>query len=98
LPLFPTTQANPISQAVFWVETKGRTLEEVDALFEGSKHSTVPDVEAVRKGQERIDMGAFNKSGGGGGGGGGGYAADTKAGMMEGDGKNAEGGTTVQEI
>jgi len=37
---------------VFWVETKGLTLEEVDALFEGEKHSTVPNIEAVRRGAE----------------------------------------------
>lgn len=43
-------------EAVFWVETKGRTLEEIDAIFEGHKHSDVPDVEAVRKGKEKIDI------------------------------------------
>ena len=46
-------------QAVFWVETKGLTLEEVDAIFEGSKHSSVPDVERVRKGTEQIDMNPY---------------------------------------
>ncbi|KAH9905811.1 putative hexose carrier protein [Xylariomycetidae sp. FL2044] len=45
--------------AVFWVETKGRTLEEIDAIFEGSKHSTVPDVEKVRIGEEKIDVGVI---------------------------------------
>ncbi len=39
---------------MFWVETKGRTLEEIDAIFEGEKHSSVPDVEAVRQGKETI--------------------------------------------
>ncbi|PMD22215.1 putative hexose carrier protein [Hyaloscypha hepaticicola] len=39
----------------WWVETKGKTLEEIDALFEGEKHSSVPDVEMVRKGREQID-------------------------------------------
>ncbi|KAI1332290.1 putative hexose carrier protein [Xylariaceae sp. FL0255] len=38
--------------AVYWVETKGKTLEEIDALFEGEKHSSVPDVETVLKGHE----------------------------------------------
>ncbi|KAF2765509.1 putative hexose carrier protein [Teratosphaeria nubilosa] len=42
--------------AYYWVETKGRTLEEIDAIFEGNKHSSVPDVEAVRLGKQRIDV------------------------------------------
>ncbi|EED17854.1 hexose carrier protein, putative [Talaromyces stipitatus ATCC 10500] len=42
---------------VYWVETKGRTLEEIDAIFEGEKHSSVPDVELLRKGKEHIDVG-----------------------------------------
>ena len=46
-------------KAVFWVETKGKTLEEIDAIFEGEKHSTVPDVEMVRKGKAQIDVGAI---------------------------------------
>lgn len=33
-----------------WVETRGLTLEEVDRVFDGIKHSNVPDLEAVRKG------------------------------------------------
>lgn len=37
------------------METKGKTLEEIDAIFEGEKHSSVPDVEAVRTGKEEID-------------------------------------------
>ncbi|KAI0122477.1 putative hexose carrier protein [Daldinia grandis] len=41
--------------AVFWVETKGKTLEEIDALFEGEKHSSVPDVEMIRTGQAKLD-------------------------------------------
>lgn len=52
---------NTFSQAVFWVETKGKTLEEIDALFEGEKHSSVPDVEQVRKGQATLDVGAIEK-------------------------------------
>jgi len=47
--------------AVFWVETKGRTLEEIDAIFEGEKHSSVPDVEMVRKGEAHIDTGALKQ-------------------------------------
>ncbi|KAF2251694.1 putative hexose carrier protein [Trematosphaeria pertusa] len=42
--------------AVYWVETKGRTLEEIDAIFEGEKHSSVPDVEAVRKGEATVNL------------------------------------------
>jgi len=42
--------------AVFWVETKGKTLEEIDELFEGHKHSNVPDVELVRRGKATIDV------------------------------------------
>ncbi|KAJ5919398.1 hypothetical protein N7466_010341 [Penicillium verhagenii] len=41
--------------AYYWVETKGRTLEEIDALFEGEKHSSVPDVEKIRRGQKELD-------------------------------------------
>ncbi|CRG87437.1 D-xylose-proton symporter-like 3, chloroplastic [Talaromyces islandicus] len=43
--------------AVYWVETKGKTLEEIDEVFEGEKHSSVPDVELVRQGKEQIDVG-----------------------------------------
>lgn len=30
-----------------WVETKGKTLEEIDAIFDGHKHSDVPDIEQI---------------------------------------------------
>jgi hypothetical protein len=33
-----------------WVETRGLTLEEVDSVFDGVKHSDVPDLEAVKVG------------------------------------------------
>ncbi|TVY49341.1 Lactose permease [Lachnellula occidentalis] len=46
--------------AFFWIETKGKTLEEIDAIFEGEKHSSVPDVEDVRLGKAVIDVGAIN--------------------------------------
>ena len=42
---------------MYWVETKGKTLEEIDAIFEGEKHSSVPDVEVVRKGDAHVDVG-----------------------------------------
>ena len=38
------------------METKGKTLEEIDAIFEGHKHSDVPDVELVRTGKETVDV------------------------------------------
>ncbi|PVI01594.1 general substrate transporter [Periconia macrospinosa] len=39
----------------FWVETRGLTLEEVDKLFDGEKHSNVPDLEAVIDGESVAD-------------------------------------------
>lgn len=48
-------------KAVYWVETKGRTLEEIDAIFEGEKHSSAPDVEMVRKGEAQINVGAIEQ-------------------------------------
>ncbi|KID90517.1 Major facilitator superfamily domain, general substrate transporter [Metarhizium guizhouense ARSEF 977] len=41
--------------AVFWVETKGKTLEEIDAIFERERHSSAPDVEDVRKRRVTVD-------------------------------------------
>ena len=40
------------------METKNRTLEEIDAIFEGEKHSSVPDVALVRSGKEELDVNA----------------------------------------
>lgn len=40
----------------FWVETRGKTLEEIDVLFEGEKHSDVPDLGAVLEGKEIDDI------------------------------------------
>lgn len=37
----------------FWVETKGKTLEEIDELFDGEKHSDVPDIEVIRGVKEK---------------------------------------------
>lgn len=51
-----------LPQAVFWIETKGKTLEEIDAIFEGEKHSTVPDVEKVRRGEETVKAEAVEES------------------------------------
>ncbi|KAI0870055.1 putative hexose carrier protein [Hypoxylon argillaceum] len=41
--------------AIFWVETKGKTLEEIDAIFEGHKHSSIPDVKDVDRGDKEIE-------------------------------------------
>ncbi len=38
----------------YWVETRGLTLEEVDRLFDGVKHSDVPDLKAVTDGEVEI--------------------------------------------
>ncbi|KAF1975159.1 general substrate transporter [Bimuria novae-zelandiae CBS 107.79] len=47
---------------VFWFETRGLTLEEVDQVFDGVKHSEVPDLEAVKEGRivdlEGVDPGS----------------------------------------
>lgn len=53
---FRALQLADFSQAVYWVETKGKTLEEIDAIFEGEKHSSVPDVEQVRTGKATVDV------------------------------------------
>ena len=46
-----------VSQALFWVETKGKTLEEFDAIFDGGRQrSNVPDVEEVRRGKKTINV------------------------------------------
>jgi MFS family permease len=36
---------------IIWVETRGLTLEEVDKVFDGVKHSDVSDLETVRAGK-----------------------------------------------
>lgn len=41
--------------AYFWIETKGKTLEEIDELIDGTKHSDVPDIKIIRQG--KVDMG-----------------------------------------
>lgn len=40
--------------ALFWVETKGKTLEELDEVLDGVKHTTVPDLEQIYKGKEGV--------------------------------------------
>ena len=41
----------------WWVETKGRTLEELDEVLEGKKHTSVPDLEQIYRGKEDIGEG-----------------------------------------
>ncbi|KPI36888.1 High-affinity glucose transporter [Cyphellophora attinorum] len=36
--------------------TKGKSLEEIDALFDGEVHSSVTDIEKVRKGETQLDL------------------------------------------
>ncbi|KAK4942568.1 hypothetical protein LTR10_017697 [Elasticomyces elasticus] len=38
----------------YWVETRGLTLEEVDKIFDGIKHSDVPDLKLVTNGEVEI--------------------------------------------
>lgn len=38
--------------AWYWIETSGKTLEEVDELIDGEKHSDVVDVAVVLHGKE----------------------------------------------
>ncbi|RDW57613.1 MFS sugar transporter-like protein [Coleophoma cylindrospora] len=38
----------------YWVETKDKTLEEIDELLDGSKHSQAPDLEAVMAGKAEL--------------------------------------------
>ncbi|EXJ80600.1 hypothetical protein A1O3_06883 [Capronia epimyces CBS 606.96] len=40
--------------SIYWVETSGRSLEEVDALMDGEKHADVPDVLDVLKGKVTV--------------------------------------------
>ncbi|EXJ81686.1 hypothetical protein A1O1_07751 [Capronia coronata CBS 617.96] len=40
--------------SIYWVETSGRSLEEVDALMDGEKHADVPDVLDVLKGKATV--------------------------------------------
>lgn len=43
--------------AVFWVETKGKTLEELDVIFEGEKHSDAPELALVYRGEASVSTG-----------------------------------------
>ncbi len=39
----------------YWVETSGKTLEEIDAVLDGGKHSGAPDLEDVRRGKFDVE-------------------------------------------
>ena len=43
--------------AVFWVETKGKTLEELDVIFEGEKHSDAPELVLVYRDEATVSTG-----------------------------------------
>lgn len=45
----------PVFIWLYWVETKGRTLEEIDEQLDGIKHSDAPNLEAVLQG--KVDLG-----------------------------------------
>ncbi|KAF2239990.1 MFS sugar transporter-like protein [Viridothelium virens] len=42
--------------AYYWVETKGKTLEEIDQVLEGAKHTDLPDLEMIYRGKEEINV------------------------------------------
>ncbi|KAF7348361.1 Hexose transporter protein [Mycena sanguinolenta] len=46
----------------YWVETAGKTLEEIDELLDGVKHSTAPDVEKVIRGEVGRDELSLEKA------------------------------------
>ncbi|KAK4243565.1 general substrate transporter [Corynascus novoguineensis] len=39
---------------LFWVETKGKTLEEIDAIFDGGQCLNSPDIEEICRGEKTI--------------------------------------------
>nr|POE47074.1 lactose permease [Quercus suber] len=45
--------------ALYWVETKGKTLEELDAIFDGEKHSDAPDLVEVCSDQRPASQAAL---------------------------------------
>lgn len=40
----------------YWVETKGKTLEEIDELMDGVKHSDVPDLDDVMRAKGDLEF------------------------------------------
>jgi len=45
----------------YWIETKGKTLEEIDELIEGERHTHAPDLERVIRGEEDIVPSAYDE-------------------------------------
>lgn len=41
---------------IFWVETKNKTLEEIDEIFDGVKHSSAPDLQALNEKQRAMQV------------------------------------------
>lgn len=41
-----------LAVAYFWVETKGKTLEEIDEIFDGEKHSSALDIKEIEAGEK----------------------------------------------
>jgi hypothetical protein len=39
----------------YWVETRGKTLEEIDELFDGQKHTSMPNLADLRNGKAGAD-------------------------------------------
>jgi hypothetical protein len=46
----------------FWVETKGLTLEEVDAIFDGEKHSQTPNLKDISDDKMEVFVGVEEKT------------------------------------
>ncbi|KAI5456497.1 MFS sugar transporter-like protein [Mariannaea sp. PMI_226] len=40
----------------YWVETNGKTLEEIDMVIENVKHTDVPDLNDIMKGKENVEL------------------------------------------
>lgn len=41
-----------LAVAYWWVETKGKTLEEIDEIFDGEKHSATLDMKEIEAGEK----------------------------------------------
>lgn len=41
---------------LFWVETKGKTLEQIDEIFDGMKHSNVPNLDALKGNEKALEF------------------------------------------
>lgn len=48
-------------QLYFWVETKGKTLEEINTIFDTRTHQSVSTVEAAHQGNVMVNLGATDK-------------------------------------